>query len=83
MLQKENCQTLGVLYFVAENPLYRGRWWTDGGHNLWAVYAPDEVDLCFYIPQETFWPFLARAQRLPEWIVDDEMPIFWEEAKKE
>jgi hypothetical protein len=82
MLQKENCQSPSVLYFVAENPLYRGRWWTDGGHNLWATYAPDEVDNCFYIPQETFLSFLVLAQRLPEWIANHEMPIFWEEARE-
>lgn len=75
-------QPQGLLFFVAENPTYRGCWWTAGGYFLWATYAPDEVDRCFYIPQETFWHFLALAQKIPEWCVGDEHPVFWKEAGK-
>lgn len=65
------------LYYVNENPAYRGRWWTDGGDRLWATYAPDEVDRCFFIPPESFFQFLALAQRIPEWNVDGKFPLFW------
>jgi hypothetical protein len=69
-----------VLFFVTENPLYRGSWWTREGHRLWASYAPDEVDQCFYIPQTEFWNFLMGAQKIPDWIVDNQFPFFWEKS---
>lgn len=68
-----------MLYFVQENPSYRGVWWSEGGHRLWYRFAPDEVDTEFYIPAESLWEMLAEAQKIPGW-EEDCCPLVWYKA---